>query len=193
MALRDGPGGWGWPSRVLHWGMAALIAAMLGLGVYMIRIERDLIVQYQLIQLHKSLGATALLLAVLRLGWRLAQPGRPALPAAMPAWQRRAATASHLALYALMLALPVSGWLTASASPLNDADAVPFRIPNMVFGLFELPDPFPRGTEALEAALGTLHRGLALTLALLLTVHVAAAVKHHLHDRDQVLRRMWRG
>lgn len=173
--------------------MAALILLILTLGVYMARIEQNLIVQYRLIQFHKSLGAAIFALALLRIAWRVGQPGHPPLPVSIPAWQRRAARCSHLALYVLMLAIPLSGWLMASASPLNDVDAVPFRIPNTVFGLFDLPDPFPEGSEQLETVFRRAHGALALGMALLVALHVAAALKHHLVDGDSVLRRMWRG
>ncbi|MHA3976411.1 cytochrome b [Halovulum sp. GXIMD14794] len=193
MSFRDGRDGWGWPTRAVHWSMAALILGMLGLGFWMSRVEQDLLLQFDLIQRHKSFGTMVFALACLRIAWRASQRARPSDPVEMPSWQRQAARLSHLALYALMLALPLSGWLMASASPLNDADALPFQIPNMVFGLFELPDPFPKGSEALAARLRRLHGILALGLALLLGLHVAAALKHHFADRDPVLRRMLRG
>ncbi len=190
--VRNTAAGWGWPARALHWAMAAGIVAMLGAGLWAAEVEDDLIACYRLVQLHKSLGATLFALAALRLGWRLANP-TPAPPPGMPRWQRRAAAASHAALYALMLAMPLTGWLMASASPLNDADAVPFRIPNEVFGLFALPDPYPVGDPALTRRLAALHLGLALALIAMIGVHAAAAIRHAVRDRDGVLRRMLRG
>jgi cytochrome b561 len=92
-----------------------------------------------------------------------------------------------------MIALPVSGWLMASASPLNDADAFPFRVPNMVFGLFELPDPINPGNETLTKLMLNTHFWLGVALAFLLIVHIGAALKHAIIDRDDVLRRMLRG
>ena len=102
MRLRDSSGGWGAVTRLLHWGMAALILFQLGLGIWMTRAP-DLLARFAWTQTHKSWGTVIFALALLRLGWRLANP-TPPLPATMPAWQRRAARASHAALYALMLA-----------------------------------------------------------------------------------------
>ena len=94
-----------------------------------------------------------------------------------------------LLLYFLMFLLPVSGWLMASASPFNDPDAYIY-IKNMVFDLFELPDPIHPGDKALETLFGTIHRYAGYVLAALLLLHVAAALKHHFVEKDSVLTRM---
>lgn len=193
MALMNSETGWGWPARVLHWVMAVLILGLIGVGVYMSNFERDLIAEYKLAQAHKSVGFVVFVLALGRLAWRRANRATPALPETMPRWQRRAARASHIALYVLMVAMPLSGWLMASASPFNDPGAFPFQIKNEVFGLFELPDPFPVGSEPLRKALLGVHIALAASLVLVLILHAGAALKHHFVDRDSVLRRMIRG
>lgn len=184
---------WGLPARLLHWVMALMIFAALGFGTYMSNFEQDLIAQFQMIQTHKSVGFTIFALAVLRVVWRLANRRTPSLPADMPQWQVRASHVSHLALYVLILAMPITGWLMASASPLNDEGAYPFQVKNMVWGLFELPDPFATGSKALTEALHTVHWLIAVTIVLILAVHIGAALKHHLVDRDDVLRRMTSG
>lgn len=192
MGMRNGPDRWGWPARLLHWGMAVLIVFMLGLGIYMSNAELSLARKFELVQLHKSVGATVLALALLRLAWRGVN-ATPEQPAGTPAWQLRAARLSHAALYALMIALPLSGWLMASASPLNDASLGEARVPNLVWGLFDMPDPFPTGSEGLTDVFFALHVTLVTLLVAILLVHVAAALKHHFHDRDAVLRRMISG
>jgi cytochrome b561 len=170
MRARDSAAGWGWVTRALHWAMAGLILYQLWLGLRMVRLD-DLLARF-----------------ALTLGWRLASP-RPPLPAAMPRWQRRAAAATHAALYALMLLLPVTGWLLASASPVQDL----LQMQNLVFGRIALPDPFVPGSDALDRAFRTLHAGAAIALAALLAVHVAAALRHQFVDRDGLLARMlWR-
>jgi cytochrome b561 len=183
------PRGWGRGVRLLHWTMAALILFQLGLGLYVAHGLEDLGRRFELTQLHKSWGATIFALALARLAWRLAQPGRPPPPASMPRWQARAAAASHAALYALMLAAPISGWVYASASPLQDL----LGIENEVFGVFALPDPWVPGDEALAAAARRAHGAAAWLLLALVAVHAAAALKHHFVDRDDVLTRMVRG
>ena len=104
---------WGGMARLFHWGMLVLFIGIVPLGLYM----ADLPLSKQklkLYALHKSIGLTLLALAALRLLWRSTQR-RPSLPA-MPAWQRHAATAMHVALYALMFLVPLAGWLFNSAA-----------------------------------------------------------------------------
>lgn len=187
MRAVDSAASWGWVSRVLHWTMAALIVFQLGFGLYMTRVP-DLIARFALTQTHKSWGAVVFALAVLRVGWRLASPTRPALPP-MPAWQVRAAHLSHGLLYVFMFLMPISGWLLASASPVQDL----LQMQNLVFGTVALPDPFVPGSERLEAGFGLVHRSAAVGLALVLSLHAAAAVWHQGVARDGTLARMiWR-
>lgn len=190
MRLKNSPEGWGLPARLLHWGMALLILGLLGLGWYMVNVvgTGDLVLRFRLTQLHKSFGFVVFALALLRLGWRLANPTPTEPPG--HAWEKAAARAAHLALYGLMLALPLSGWLMASASPMNDPGAFPFQVRNMVFGLFELPDPIHPGDRRLEALFKAVHWWAALALAVLLIAHAGAALMHHLIRRDRVLLRM---
>ncbi len=186
MRARNGPAGWGWVSRLLHWVMAAVVLFELGLGLRMANFTPDPLEEFRLAQIHKSWGFVILVLALLRLGWRLGAGPAPAPPATMPRWQVRAAAASHAVLYALMLGLPISGWAMVSASPIQDV----LGIDNTVFGLFAMPDPWVPGVEAVETAARAVHVGCALALALLLVLHVGAALKHALIDRDDVLARM---
>jgi cytochrome b561 len=176
---------WGWVARVLHWTMAALILFQLGLGVWMMNFEPDLLAQFTLIQTHKSWGFVIFCLALVRVAWRAVNPA-PALPDGTPRWQVRAAAASHVGLYVLILLMPVSGWVMAAASPTQDL----LNMQNMVFGSFALPDPWVPGRAGLEAAARAVHVASAVLLALLLGLHVAAALKQHLGGRDAVLRRM---
>ncbi|MGF1659309.1 MAG: cytochrome b [Rubrimonas sp.] len=188
MSLRNTDTGWGWPARLLHWAVAAIILFQLGLGLWMANFVDDLYARFALTQTHKSWGALVFGLAALRLAWRMANPVAPAPPEG-PRWEKAAGVAAHWALYALMIALPVSGWLMASASPLQDM----YGVRNMVFGLFEMPDPFVPGDAGLEAAFRAIHTGGAAALTLLLLVHAGAALRHHFVLRDAVLRRMIRG
>ena len=186
MRLANSDRSWGWGARALHWTMAALIVFQLALGVRMTEFTQDLATRFELTQMHKSWGAVIFALALLRLGWRLANRASPALPAGTPPWQARAAGASHVLLYLLMLALPLSGWVAAAASPTQDM----LGIENMVFDWFALPDPWVPGEKTVADVAATLHRLAALSLAVLLGVHAAAALRHHFVDRDDVLSRM---
>ena len=128
--------------------------------------------------LFGALSLAVVLLAVLRLAWRAGHPAPP-LPPHMPAWQRTATTLSHFLLYLLMFAVPLSGWLYSSAT----------GVPTVYLGLLQLPDLVTKGKE-LAALLRTVHISLNITLLALVCIHVAAALKHHFVDRDNVLRRM---
>lgn len=169
---------------VLHWLTAAAVIGLYAAGQIMTDMKPSL-AQFELYQWHKSLGITVLVLTVLRLVWRLVNPV-PALPPGMPAWQRRAARASHWAFYALLLATPLAGWAMVSASSLN--------IPTLLYGLVELPHiPQIAGAadkQALEALFKTAHALLANAMAALFLVHAGAAVYHHFRLRDAVLLRM---
>ena len=176
--------GYGLMARLLHWVMAALILCLLGLGIYMANFEKDGISRITLTQTHKSFGFVAFCLAVLRVIWRQVSPPPP-LPDAMPPWQVKAAHLSHAALYVLMIALPLTGWLMATSSPLP--------LPNRVFDLFDLPDFFTDGSERVSGVFRSLHFTCALALIGLLAAHVVAALKHQFVDRDGLLMRMIRG
>ena len=185
MGLRNTDQGWGWPARLLHWGIAGLILFQLGLGFWMVRIVSDVYQQFNLYQTHKSWGFVIFALALVRIGWRLASRA-PALPEGTGPAEAALARGGHLALYALMIALPVSGWLMATASPLQDD----YGLKNMVFTWFELPDPFQPGGKEIEAVFKSIHAWSAFGLAVILTGHAGAALRHHFVKRDNVLRRM---
>ncbi len=160
----------------LHWLAVLLIAANLALGLSMV----DMPLGPQKLRWfawHKWIGITVFLVTAARLGWRRAHPAPP--PVAMPEWQRRAAAAIHAALYVLMLAIPLSGWLYSSATGVSV----------VYLGLVPLPDLVPKD-KALAAVLKLLHIMLNFTLLALVFVHTGAALKHHFVDRDGVLARM---
>src|SRR5260370_2098188 len=125
--LRNASDSWGAPAKVFHWVMAALILAQVVLGL-MAANWRVSPTKIELFFWHKSTGMLILALVGLRILWRLANP-TPELPAGMAAWERAAAHLGHFLLYALMIALPVTGSL------INSASHVPFRI----FWLVPLP------------------------------------------------------
>jgi len=156
MARNTTSTGWGLVTRLFHWIMAFMIIMSLFFGIYMVNFETDIIAQFEATQRHKSFGFVIFVLACLRVLWRWRSPAAPALPATMPRWQVLASHISHKMLYLLMFWMPLSGWLMASASPLNNADAY-IQVKNKVFGLFELPDPFPVGSDALMSPFHWAH------------------------------------
>ncbi len=188
MALGNTRTSWGWPARLLHWLIAGLVLFQFGLGIYMTEAVEEITRQFALYQLHKSWGFVIFALALVRVAWR-ATHRAPDLPSDMSRLEARLARGAHLALYVLLLLMPVTGWLTVTASTLQDD----FGVRNTVFGLFDLPDPFRPGSEALETLFSTLHGSLAAALALVVLAHVGAALRHHYIRRDGVLRRMIRG
>ena len=161
----------------LHWLVFVLIACGFTLAVYMVGLPLSP-QKLKYFSWHKWIGVTVFLLAVVRLAWRLTHTA-PALPATMPPWQRRAAAANLVALYALILVIPPTGWLYSSAT----------GVPTVYLGLVQLPDLLAKDKELAEQ-LKLVHVTLNFTMLALVIVHAAAALKHHFVDRDDVLRRM---
>lgn len=162
-------------ARLVHWLMAVLILAMLFIGVSMVN---DLSNRHPLmIELHKATGLALLVLVVVRIALRLTLP-HPPLPSDLPPLQRFAAGASHLALYALMLAMPVLGWAMLSAG----------GYPRPL----QLPAIAPHDLQ-LYAVLRQAHGWAGYLLFATVLVHLAAALMHALVRRDGVLRSMWPG
>ncbi|MCY0386244.1 cytochrome b [Robbsia sp. Bb-Pol-6] len=167
------------PSRILHWLMAVLILAMLFIGVGMVA---SVSYRYNLlVSVHKPIGIAILILVILRIVNRRINPPPP-LPADLPSIQKLAAHASHLLLYALMLAQPLVGWGMLSAGGL----------PITLFGGVQLPPILPQN-PMLFARLRELHTVFAYLLFATIVVHIAAALFHGLIRRDGVLESMTGG
>ncbi len=169
----------------LHWLMALGILALAVIGLTMTRPSMPPGLMFKLYQLHKSIGITVLLVAFLRLAWRLAhQP--PALPKTMPKIEQRASSAAHAVLYAFLFGLPITGWALVSASV--------FNIPTVLYGVVPWPHLPVLSTLAdkapVEAVLKRVHDYGAWALLALIALHAAAALRHHLILRDDVLLRM---
>lgn len=171
-----------------HWTIALLMVGMVASGWWMTGAIRDPARQalaYDVYQLHKAFGLCVLALTLGRLAWRLTHPAPP-LPDGLTPFERFGAHAVHVLLYVLTLAVPLLGWAMVSASPLG--------IPTVPFGLFEVPHlpVVPDGADPapIEGVFKWGHEVLAYSAALLIVLHVAAALKHHFVDRDGVLGRM---
>ncbi len=166
-------------AQFLHWSVVLLLAAQVTLG----KIADGLplgIERLAMMSRHKSLGITILGIAVLRLAWRAFDA--PPTPPPMPRWQLLAARFSHWGLYALLFALPLSGWLMSSAA----------NRPVSWWGFLQLPD-FVAPDAGLKEIFEEIHELLVNVLFALVALHVAAAIKHQFLDRDGLLLRMLPG
>ena len=161
----------------LHWILAALIVFLVGLGWYMMSVEKEP-GSASLFDLHKSIGFTVFALIVVRIAWRATH--RPeGLPDSVPRWQAKASALLHWALYAAMVVMPVTGYLGASH---QKHGPLFFGLPTP---LWAAPDH-----DVAERWFG-IHSVVAWVLVGLVAFHVAAALKHLLVDRDHVFHRMW--
>jgi cytochrome b561 len=167
------------PARSFHWITAALVAVIIvaGLWIAYFRPEEEAF-KLRLYNIHESLGVIVWVLTLMRLVYRWRHPPPP-LPADTPAAIRVAAHASHVALYVLLLTLPVIGFLATNA----------WGFPLSVFGALPLPSPVGKDEE-LAKVLALLHRIGALSIIALIGGHVAGALYHTFIRKDALLRRM---
>ncbi len=174
----------------LHWLIGIAVIAMLAIGLVMVQLIHVKATQalgFRLFQLHKSIGITILILAVLRLGWRLTHRPPP-LPDGMPAWEHRAAEGTHVLLYGFIIGMPLLGWAYVSASP--------FTVPTVLYGL--VPWPHVPGLATMSGAakaatapvLRALHDYGAYALIAFVVLHAGAALRHYFVLHDTVLQRM---
>jgi len=161
--------------------MALLILAMIGVGAYMADLDKEDPLRAQLYTMHKEIGVTILVLAVLRILWILASRS-PVLPAALQRWEVILAKSTTGLLYLLMLATPIAGFLMTNAG----------GKPVSYFGLFDLPLLIAKNHD-LHETLGEVHEFLAFTVLALVGLHALGALKHRFIDKDpeaDVLKRM---
>lgn len=173
-----------------HWIIAGLVLVNIWFGWHMSGLKG--LAQFELFQMHKSVGITVLVLTAGRLGWRLLHR-TPALPESVSPAQRRIASWVHGLLYGLTVVLPLTGWIVVSASAYN--------LPTVLYGLVPWPHISPihslsdANRKIVEHAFSGGHAWLAWSLAVLAALHVGAALEHQFWSRDGVLMRMvpsWR-
>jgi cytochrome b561 len=160
-----------------HWLTVFLILSAFPLGVYMHGLAFSPL-KLQLYSYHKWLGVTILMVTLMRLGWRLTHTPPP-MPASISLWQQRAAEATHLMIYLMLLSIPVVGWLMSSAKGVSV----------VYLGLIQLPDLVDKNKE-LGDLLANVHQALNLGLLVLVMMHIAAVLKHHYLEHDAILHRM---
>jgi cytochrome b561 len=163
----------------LHWLLAAGILFQIGLGWYLGEVPRGTPARTVWVNFHKSVGLTLGALILVRLIWRLAHRPPP-LPESMPAWERVAARANHALLYVCMVTMPVAGFAASNFS----------KFGVKYFGLVQIP-PLGIDDQQIYAVFQGIHVGTSYLFVALIGLHVAAALKHLLIDRDGIVRRMW--
>lgn len=166
-------------ARRFHWWTVLLIAAQVPIGLFMVRYgaaTNFAAPTGQLYDVHKLLGLTILLLVVARLVYRFVH-GAPADEPSLQPWEKLVSHITHWAIYALLLIVPVLGWL-----------AVCYYGPFQPFGI-KLP-ALAAQDDAKATQVFFLHMLAAYALILLIGMHVGAALMHYVVRRDGVLARM---
>jgi|CXWL01.1.fsa_nt_gi cytochrome b561 len=164
-------------AKIFHWLMAILVIALLVVGLIMADMENSPD-KFKLIGIHKEVGIVVLFLAALRLGWKVLDVS-PLLPNSIGKLAQLGAKLLHLSLYALMFAMPITGWLMSSAA----------GFPVSMFGLFTMPNLVAPDKE-FKHDMNELHETLAWVLIALIVLHLLAALLHHFYYKDNVLTRM---
>ena len=167
---------------LLHWLIALLLVCGFALGLYMVSLKFSP-QKLSYYAYHKWIGVSVFTLTVVRIVWRLTHTPPPQ-PAALPVWQQAASGAVHALLYLLLIAAPLSGWLYSSAA----------GVPTVPFGIeaLQLPDLVGKD-RALAFNLKFVHMSFTYSLAALVVLHAAAALKHAFIDRDGIMSRMLPG
>lgn len=167
-------------AMVLHWTVALLIIALLATGWYMVGIPKNTPERAFFFNLHKSLGIITAILIMALIVWRLRHDAPP-LPTAMPKWETMMAVLNHRLFYVLMVLMTLAGYLTSSFSKYGPK-------------LFGIPLPHWGWEDvALRGDFAAVHRVTALVFAALIALHIAAALKHLVWDKDGVFQRMMPG
>jgi cytochrome b561 len=177
MAIQNTKHRWGALSQLFHWTIVVLLIVQVTLA-FMAEDLPNGLRKLTLLARHKSVGITILILVILRLIWRQLNQN-PDLPGNLKPYERLAARFTHIALYVLLFAMPLSGWMMSSAR----------GFPVSWFGFIQLPDLVPKSKPLYDFFIAT-HETLACVLAVVVALHVAGALKHHFIHKDDVLRRM---
>lgn len=179
MQLTNSDDQYGLIAKFFHWAIAYLILGLIPVGLGMGLIP-DSPLKFEVYGMHKSFGLLVFFLGLSRLLWRFITPAPDHLETHKP-WERKLASAAHFWLYVCIIGMPLSGWLMSSAGEFP----VPF------FGI-QMPHLIGKD-EGLGNLFYEIHEILAYTLLIILGLHIAGALKHHVLDKDETLKRMtWR-
>jgi cytochrome b561 len=175
MRMKNSKSNYGLIAISLHWVMAILLIALLALGLYMVGLPINL-EKLKLYGWHKEYGILVLMLVTIRIVWRL---GNITPHLSLPLWEKLAARTVHWAFYGFMFAMPITGWLITSAAGL----------PVSFFSLFVLPNLVSPNDDLMKL-FQEIHKWLGYGLIATIILHTSAALKHHLINKDDILRRM---
>ena len=181
MAARNSANSFGWISRALHWLMALGILSTLALGSFIENMQPSLS-NLWLFGLHKTIGVTLFAAILLRLLWHWISPPPGPITQGIPNWQITASHITHRALYVLMVAIPLTGWIASAATGIDV----------VIFNTLTLPTPVP-ASETIENIFFLLHGVLTKLLMFCILLHIAGTLQRQFLRRDQTLRRMTRG
>lgn len=177
MQIRNTAKRYGLMAIVLHWLLAVVVIGLIIVGLCMVRMDIGL-TKLKYYGWHKEFGLLVLFLVTLRLAWRWSGV-IPSLPAHLGVLQKFAAHSAHWALYILMFAMPLTGWMKSSAAGL----------PVSFFGLFVMPDIVSENAQ-LRVLLTVMHEWMGYALIAIIIAHATAAIQHHFYYKDDILRRM---
>lgn len=177
MALKNTTTGYGSLTKSLHWLIFLFIVSLIPIGFFMGDIPVRSI-KFQVYNLHKLFGLLVLLLMIVRLAWRW-QNVSPQSPLGVPRWQQKLATCVHYLLYALLIAMPVSGWVMATAAG---------HYPHL--WSLQLPLLGLSKNKLIATIAANIHQILAWTIIVTVSLHILAAIKHHFIDKNEVLTRI---
>ena len=191
MGLRSTSDAWGSVSRWLHWTSAAVIIFGLTHGYWMANMlpRQQRLPHYWL---HSLVFVYFALLFLFRIVWRLSEP-TPVQPQETAGWEKFSAHLGHLALYALTIAVTVTGYMNWSAFPARFDPARAAQMDLWLLGDFKLPGIHDKADRAVFQFWEHSHVYLSWALAALVIMHVLAALRHHFLKHDDVMRRMWGG
>ncbi|MGE0373539.1 MAG: cytochrome b [Gammaproteobacteria bacterium] len=178
MIIRNSRESYGLVSKLLHWLIAVPVLGLIPLGWYLGGLSEESVLYWRLLELHETLGIGVFTLALARIGWRGISPN-PDLPSILPAWERVAARLVHLFFILALVFIPVLGFMFVAS------DGEPVELYLSV----EIP-PVGQWGKGTRELLFDLHGYLAYICAVLVAVHVLAALKHHFIDRRSSLRRI---
>lgn len=166
---------------ILHWAIAALVIANVLIGWQFEDLRGP--DRRALMGVHKAIGMSILLLTLVRIAWRFVRKPPP-LSATMNRWERMAARVVHTSFYVLLIAMPLTGWITVSSGSRPQ--------PIDMFGLFQIPalDYFTGQKDVHEAVEETHHFLAKVIVYGLVPLHVLGALKHQFIDKENELGRM---